>query len=429
MLQKECAGYFKSDRGYERPMQLIRKKWKSYGRAAGTVVLKNATEQERQALQKFMGVAYHEQEVEFTLAAWEKALKESRYAQVTLKQLLEGYFQESMETNQALKQQEQEERAEFWRALQGRGGDSETWGNIWIEKMAREAGAGSQIVLKEFKKNPAVIKDQVLEIAAILEYLQNNKTAPIRLAVLAARFTGNPHAFDGNTLSGKLLIQALSCMFESYPQNAEERMDLLYRVGILTDTLSSFTIGMGIPLFLTDGSEHPGYGIMRERREIVQLPLESLSSIASAGKSGQRIFVVENQMVFSHLCEQIKNHECGVICTSGQCRTASLVLLDLLCRSGSKIYYSGDYDPEGLLIADKLIRRGKGNIYLWHYDPETYRRYISAEVISSERLQSLGKLENKGLQEIAVWMKNKKRAAYQEMYLEQLIQDIDSDAF
>lgn len=42
--------------------------------------------------------------------------------------------------------------------------------------------------------------------------------------------------------------------------------------------------------------------------------------------------------------------ECSCMCMNGQPRLAGLMLLDLLEKSGTTIYYSGDLDPEGILL-------------------------------------------------------------------------------
>ena len=42
------------------------------------------------------------------------------------------------------------------------------------------------------------------------------------------------------------------------------------------------------------------------------------------------------------------------MCMNGQPRLAGLMVLDLLAKSGTEVYYSGDLDPEGILIAQKL---------------------------------------------------------------------------
>lgn len=129
-------------------------------------------------------------------------------------------------------------------------------------------------------------------------------------------------------------------------------------------------------------------------------------------------------MVFSQLCELPAHESCGLICTSGQCRVASLVLLDMLRDSGCDIYYSGDYDPEGLSIADKLVKRGKGHIKLWHYSIEEYRRCMSDQEISASSLAQLNNITDLRLREIADVMKSERKAGYQEQFLYEYLQEI-----
>lgn len=47
---KECADYFKSQRAYHRCFEELRKKWKSYGKAAGRITLRQTSEEERRAV-------------------------------------------------------------------------------------------------------------------------------------------------------------------------------------------------------------------------------------------------------------------------------------------------------------------------------------------------------------------------------------------
>ena len=42
------------------------------------------------------------------------------------------------------------------------------------------------------------------------------------------------------------------------------------------------------------------------------------------------------------------------MCMNGQPRMSAVLLLDLLADAGVKLYYAGDFDPEGILIAQKI---------------------------------------------------------------------------
>ena len=136
------------------------------------------------------------------------------------------------------------------------------------------------------------------------------------------------------------------------------------------------------------------------------------------------MFVIENQMVFSQVCEEMGGEEYSVVCTSGQLRTASLFLIDLLLKSGCRLYYCGDIDPEGIEIADRVLARGFGQIFPWRMTEEDYYRSISNEMLPEKRLNRLDKITNVRLRELAKLLRAEKKAGYQEHLIDLMVQDI-----
>ena len=129
-------------------------------------------------------------------------------------------------------------------------------------------------------------------------------------------------------------------------------------------------------------------------------------------------------MVFSHLCEALAGAECGLICPSGQIKTASLMLLDLLCESGCQIFYSGDLDPEGIGIAQRLFARHPHQVQPWHMAKEDYLRARSEEGVSQERLQKLNRVQDERLQDVKEAVLAEQKAGYQERLLAELLTDL-----
>ena len=129
-------------------------------------------------------------------------------------------------------------------------------------------------------------------------------------------------------------------------------------------------------------------------------------------------------MVFSQVCDEIGGEEYSVVCTSGQLRTASLFLIDLLLKSGCKLYYCGDIDPEGIEIADRVLVRGSGQIFPWRMMTEDYYRSISDEILTKRRLKRLDKITNVQLRELAEILKVEKKAGYQEHLIGLMLEDI-----
>ena len=102
---KECAGYLKKNEAYARLMSELRKKWKSFGRTAGSVTLKNATEAERRAIGGIVGKSFADGTVTITFQEFEQGLQKTRFAPVDMKTVLEEYFAIPLQTNQEQKDQ------------------------------------------------------------------------------------------------------------------------------------------------------------------------------------------------------------------------------------------------------------------------------------------------------------------------------------
>ena len=96
-------------------------------------------------------------------------------------------------------------------------------------------------------------------------------------------------------------------------------------------------------------------------QHIVQVPLAVISEWELLHCSQDEIYIVENPSVFAVLCgkEKEKNTRRAYMCMNGQPRLAGLMVLELLAKSGTRVYYAGDLDPEGILIAQKLYRRSE----------------------------------------------------------------------
>ena len=184
--REECGLYFKSQPEYRRIFKEMRKKWESLGRTAGRVTMANATGEERKALERFLGRAMEQGGIAFSLPEFEKALGETRYGQVSLKELLEEYFGEPMVGNQERRQQKKNREERFWEELEGeirgtegkgqlgaegcgedKAAEKDVSGEIisWIREMREQKSQGYGVVMKEYQKSPESAKERIREIA------------------------------------------------------------------------------------------------------------------------------------------------------------------------------------------------------------------------------------------------------------------------
>lgn len=423
--KKECAEYFKKQNGYKRSLLEMRRKWESYGRAAGRIFLCDATDEEMRALGGILGKNFYDNEIRFTMREFEAALKKTRFASVTVQELLEEYFGEALSTNQERAAAKKEEQKTFFQSLSdcARAKDMGAMVVQWFQGMEEKREYGYHVLMAEFRKD----RQRAVLLAehagrALGEIIRCQEEVP--LAVFAARCTKNPHYFDRGTAAGALLIHGI-CFLEAcaFPKNAYDWRSLLMQVGIVPDTISNMVTEYGIHLRTGTGL-HPAYEGFYNMKQPGVVTLDNLKGVQSAYSDSGIVYVVENEMVFSYLLDAGQGGSQALVCTSGQLRAAALELLDLLAAQGTKIYYSGDMDPDGILIADKLWKKYPGHICLWRMSVEDYRKSLSEENISGPQIRKLDQLENSQLRRLADEIRTVKKTSYQENLKEAMVEDL-----
>ena len=431
----ECLTYFKQNNGFDRAFALMRRKWESLGRTAGTVRLTRCSEAERRALESLLGRACPGADISFSLPEFEAALAETRFQGVSLKELLELYFDMPLISNkekQAVKKERLQAffdrcREEF--LAKGQSDEGYLCAASWIGCVAEKKQYGYHTISAEWKKSPEKARKLISLVGKglCMAAQAEREDGSVLLAVLAAQISGNPHFLDRGTTGGLLFTQALCHRAETaFPSTANEYAALYYENGIQMDDISSTVAAFGIHLERKDGRLHPAYeGFIREKEPYVIMQA-NLEHVRRAHGAGSRVFIVENEMVFSYLCGQARSHAplAALVCTSGQPRKAAYQLLDLLAKSGMTLYYAGDLDPDGLRIADHLAERYGDQLLLWHMAEGDYRKAISDEEISQRGMAKMEKLKHPQLRKTAESIRKKRRAGYQERLLPDMVQDI-----
>ncbi|MCM1193861.1 MAG: TIGR02679 family protein [Butyrivibrio sp.] len=428
---RECAAYFKGLKEAERCFRELRKKWRSYGRAAGQITIRDTSPEERRMIGGILGKVFYDETICFSVKEFEQGLQKTRFAPVEIKDVLEAYFGEALSTNQGQKAEEQQEKSRFWKELgdyflqqESAASDWNSSAITWLRDMEAHKRYGYQLLLREYGRDRMQARILAENVGKALVKLEEAKTMGNEspLAVFAADISGNPHYFDRGASAGQLLVHGI-CYLEKagFPENAHQWRELLLGVGIVPDNISSMVHVYGLHLRTKEGW-HPAYEAFCARREPCVITMENLQGTTGVKAAGDRVYVVENEMVFSYLLE--KGKELTLMCTSGQLRAAALDLLSFILDSGAEIYYSGDMDPDGLGIADRLWQKFGDRIRIWRMSPEDYAGSLSGESIGTTGMARLENICNPILQKTAACMKEKRVAAYQENLLKSLLEDI-----
>lgn len=422
----KTVAYFKERKGFDRIFLELRKKWKRNGKCTGVIHIKDASESEKDELRKLLGRRFDDSDIKFSFREFEKAYVESGIFSIPFEQILEAYFGETLLTNKACKELKAKQKYKFFMNLIKQTEDLLIpEAHSFFLQLQKGNTVASSFAAKAYAQSPEILQAVLLNAWKAVAYMNDKKTC--RLAVLSTDITGNPHYFDRDLASGRALLYVLAYYYnEPFPKKAEEILKLYDIAGIITDEISNFTTAFGIYLFDSVGI-HPAFESFVLRKEPYPVSSYHLNQMLKADVEQSIVYVVENQMLFSHLCDVLRDYSVSILCTSGQPKAASLLMLDLLCKSGLTIYYSGDLDPEGILIADRLISRNPKQIVPWHYSVNDYLLSLSNEQLNDHRLKQLDKIKNACFLPLCKAVKQYKKAGYQEALLEQMVIDMIND--
>ena len=420
-----CLLYFRQRKVFEKLFRGFRKKYESLGHMGGTVVLKNLSAEEREQLGGFLGKDFYgTKQVSVSSQAFEEALGKSRFSGISLQEILEHYFGMPMLVKKEEKERKEKEKESFFEQAFSLAAHPSV--REWLETCRLEKRNEYRYMEREWAKDAEMLFSVLKVVCVAGEKLPYRNGSYELLPVFAAEMTGNPHAFDSGTMAHYLLSCYLEFLFpdafEEETSHTEKVWTLFLQAGILKDDLSNSVLIYGFRGLLPDGKFHAGLDGFCAQREPVVLTLLSLSGMERLCPSEERsvldIYMVENPAVFSYLCK--KYPEESFICGNGQQRMAVWMLLSKIPET-YRIFYAGDFDPEGLGIAQRLKNRFSERVCLWKYEVELYQKNLTSHAISEQRLKKLDRIELPELAALCACMREKKVAVYQEAMLEEYV--------
>ena len=421
----EAVEYFKKKPVYEKLFNEFKKKYESHGKIGGIAVLTGLSTGDKEDISSFLMKDFtSEEEVRVSAKLFEKALLKSRFSSLTILDIITHYFGIKLRTNKEKSEEDVGKRAEYLAELTGYA--DKAYIKEWLTGVFCTGADGAVVIARSYnadKNELKIILQKLIKAIPMLPYFQGGKKKEL-LAVFAAQAAGNPHFFDDNTLAGNLLTAFLRDYFrfgyEDDLSEAENRSKVLFKAGLIKDTLSNDVIAYGIRGRCVDGSLHQGMEGFLHQKEPVKLSLLTLANLEETFTNSvdRRVYIVENPAVFSILTSRFP--EKAFICSYGQIRRAVFMLLDLFDKN-TVFSYAGDFDPEGLLIAERLKKRYGERLAFWKYEPEMYLKYMSEEKLTNQRIKKLDGVRDATLLKIAELMREEGRAAYQESMLEEYV--------
>ncbi len=431
---EECIAYMRARKGFHRLLEGFKEKYIGLGYVGGSVRLSPIRQVEIEDLEGFLGRSLKGQKsVTISASKLQEALNNSRFHQVTLKDLLMEYYGNSLETKKDVLANRQKNYQTFFEALlQEYHG---TFSGAWLKEAYENRGMEYQYILLQYKSAPAEaykLLGEAMTAGNALPAFMNNRE---RLAVFAATMTGDPHYFDEGNAGNRILTYIIQFYYTSgilqakIPTgrkeyyNNELKNELFFYAGLMKDDLSNYTMVYGIDAYKKNREKHQGiHGYYTEKQPVI-IALLTLGELVSIESKVKTVFILENPAVFAAIAGEHPK-DAVLVCTNGQPRLSSLILLDLFYKQEYQMFYAGDFDPEGLQIADKLKSRYSNRLILWRYGIADYENAKSQVLLSEQRLKKLQNIKARDLSNIRICLEREKHAGYQERLIEYYLKDI-----
>lgn len=326
-----------------------------------------------------------------------KGIEKSKYYNYSLEEILK-YLYGTIKPKKEIKEEKEQK-------------DNENYNNF-IDKY-KDSSVMS--LLCAIPKNEIILninKDYVL-FTNVCNAILKIPDFPVLLSVFSTTISKDPHYFDLETKPSNLLIKYLSILEGiDNPKTRIEKINLLKKYNIITDSYSNFVITYNIW-----GENY--LDILAFRKEPVLLNINNIVNLKKIYTQNKKIIILENPSVLEYITKM--DTEYGIIIGGGNPNAALYELLDKF--SDHDFLYNGDYDPEGLLIVDKLSKKYK-NLKPICYSKNLFEKAKSNKKISESRIKMIDNLTNLELLNIGKLIKKTNNVGYQEKIIDDLIEYI-----
>lgn len=417
-MLNEAVLYFKKRPVFKKVFEAVYDRYYSLGRLGGTLVLEDLTEEERRDLSDFFYRDFKTSKaIKIRVNDIKKALESTRFESLKLKDIVEAYLDRPL-----VFRKEELEKAYLERKILL---------NNWLYDLEEGLGKGwlineyqketelYQFITRKYNEDKNLCRKSLITLSKQLDYLLDESFSGMNVAVFAAWTKADPHYLDKGNEGESWLTTALSLeKGTTYPANVEEYNTLYQAYGLDRDNLLNNSLVYGV------SASHPAFNAYNQENEPHLVTLMTLEKLTELKANQKVVYVIENSSVFQAVIKQFKASEVTCICSRGQLNTTTLLLLDKLAPNVRKIYYSGDFDPEGLLIVQRLIERYPNKLEPWRLSVNDYLKTRPKLELSQVRLNKLAGVSDNRLVELVKKLSEHAKAGYQEMLIVDYIEDI-----
>lgn len=404
--------YFKDQSGFDRLINKLYLKYKSLAKFSGTIKLDNISELEAKTLSRFFGVNYKVgQDITISLNKFIKVMENSKYTDFSISILVSEYLGVSLMTNKEEKEMRSNSEDLYYQSIVD---NFESNGSNWLKSILINHEMPYKLIHQKYNKNKESLKKELVNVIKLIDNLPPKK---VLLPIYAANITNDPHYLDLDKSTSNLFFYALAYISkEEYPLTREAKIKLLAKNNVEIDNISNFAITYNL---LADKDCINDFS---KNQESLILNIQNIINTDYFDTKLKKVFIFENPSILTDLIS--KGLDVSAIISGGFPNTSVHLLLEKLISTNNKLYYNGDFDPEGMLIASRLKERYQDNLELFCYDEVDYMTSLSKKKINESRLKKLDKVNDIELQNIKELLLKNKYSAYQENNKDRIIEFI-----
>ena len=420
--EKEAIKFLKENKQFHKLLDAMKEKYVRMGKFTGKVSVKELTNEEGLALSAIEPDIYGKNSGDISIKRFVNYFTKGRFEGLDFFEVFNDYYGGTLKTNKESKEESINKKDDFLGKLLNETKESHV--EIWLRALVEFKKYGYNIFLKQYKEDKNILKEIVINLEKAMEFIPFSNDDGIPLATLSSKVTKDSHYFDMNKCAGKLLLQVLAYyMDKNMNYSLEEINEVLSFNGIIRDEISNTTITAG--LFCYDENEEiSGYKWFRREMEPIILSIHNLKGIKTINAREKSVFIFENPTSFYEVLKKCTDLRPSLICISGQPNSSTHIILNYLIKEGCKLFYAGDFDPEGIIICDNLKKRYGKNLEFMCMNKEYYFK-IKSQNSFEDRLSKLDNIASEDLLELVSKMKEYKNSAYQELLTSEYVSFIE----
>ncbi|WP_449024782.1 TIGR02679 domain-containing protein, partial [Peptostreptococcus stomatis] len=352
--RKSAINYYKNSSAYRKMCKDLMMKYKRYGRLTGRISLKDYTDKQKVKIADFVGesVADLGSKNDVSVAKIKSAHLDTKYGDYDLAYLASEVTGISLSVDsdgnqpskEAIKETIRDEIRQLLSAVRPDVLD-EIMDKIYYENKYKEISLGDIYFLGNAIEK---INQRAGQFDGV------NFDNYIYLAVFAAEITSNPYEFDEGTVLGDWLFRILALTYGDKPAGMsymEYRDRVFEHYGILLDDIFHF-LSVNHMLARSNGEVNSVWSASCRNQVSWKAPLKHILKMDLIyPELGDALILVENASVFYILSAMFNS--LPIVCFHGKLRKSIWTFMDKLSKD-AKVYYAGDFDPEGLKMADDL---------------------------------------------------------------------------